>query len=393
MKKSLTTPQYFKLSPGMHFLYLGLVVVGVATFLMALGTDPNRAWHSLLLNYFFYFSLSLSGLFFMALQYVTSSAWSVPLKRIPESLMGFLPIAFLLMLLLFFGLHFLYEWTHHEVVLADPILSGKIPYLNISFFVGRNIFFMLAWIFSGFWLFRNSLIQDKTGSAILTKKNKAFSAPFLIFFGLSFTIASFDWLMSLEPHWFSTIFGVYCFAGLFESGMAVMILFVVILKRQGVFKDIVNENHLHDLGKFMFAFCVFWAYIAFSQYMLIWYGNLPEETGYMIRRTEGAWTPVALILLFGKFVIPFFLLLSRPAKRNEGYLVFVSVWVLIAQWLDFYWMIYPVFREKPVLGWQEVGIFLGFLGLFVLSVTAVLQRIPPVALRDPRLVEGLHHHQ
>src|SRR3989338_2716677 len=199
-------PPAFTMSRGLHFIYLGLVIIGIEAFLIALRSDPDRAWHNFLLNYFYWLCLSLSGLFFVALQYVTGSMWSTPLRRVPEALIGYLPVVF----------------------------------------------------------------------------------------GITFTVMCFDLLMSLEPHWYSTIFGIYCFAGLFYSGMAITILFVVAMKKQGALADVVNENHLHDLGKFMFAFCVFWAYIAFSQYMLIWYANLPEEIGYMIRRTEGAWTPVAL---------------------------------------------------------------------------------------------------
>jgi len=383
----------YTMSPKLHFIYLGLIVVGVITFFLGLRLDADRAWHNYLLNYFYWLSLSLAGLFFMALQYVTGSMWSTPLKRVPESLIGFLPVAFILMIFLFFGLHHLYEWTHLEEVLKDPILRIKTPYLNPPFFYGRNVLFFLLWGGTGFWLVKNSLKQDHNGDVQLTRLNKKISAPFLLLFAVTFTMASFDWLMSLEPHWFSTIFGVYCFAGLFYSGMAIIIIFVVLLKKQGAFAHVVNENHLHDLGKLMFAFCVFWAYIAFSQFMLIWYANLPEETGYLIRRTEGAWTPIALALLFGKFVIPFFLLLSRDAKRNENYLFFVAIWVLAAQWLDCYWMVFPMLGEKPLFGWQEVGILLGFLGLFFLTVSFVLQRIPPVPMKDPRLLEGVNHHQ
>lgn len=384
--------KHFHLSPAMHFFYLGLAVIGAAAFLLGLGSDPDRAWHNYLLNYFFWFSLSISGLFFIALCYVTTSAWAAPLKRVPEALTGFLPVALILFLILFFGSHHLYEWTHHDAVQADSILRGKRPYLNMPFFVIRNLLFYGLWMGAAFYLIRNSLRQDRTGEEALTFKNKNVSAPFLVLFAVTFTVASFDLLMSLEPHWFSTIFGVYCFAGLFESGMAVTILFVLALRRQGVFKEVINENHLHDLGKLMFAFCVFWAYIAFSQYMLIWYGNLPEETPYLIRRTEGSWTGVALALLFGKFIVPFFLLISRWAKRNPVYLAFVAVWVLVFQYLDIYWLVFPRVGV-PVFGWMELGILAGFMGLFVLSVTAVLQRVPPVARRDPWLEEGLTYHQ
>lgn len=391
--ESVPKPRPYVLSPAAHFFYLGLVVIGVLTFWMGHHSNPDRIWHSYLINYFYFLLLSLSGLFFLALCYVTTSVWATPLRRIPEAFTAFLPVALILFFILLSGLPSLYEWAHREVVLHDPLLKGKGPYLNLGFFTGRTVFSFLLWMGTAFLLVKNSLKQDKNGERGLTFFNKKLSAPFLVLFGFTFTLTTFDLLMSLEPLWYSTIFGVYCFAGLFESGMAMMILFAIALRRQGAFKEIVNENHLHDLAKLMFAFCVFWAYIAFSQYMLIWYANLPEEIPYMIRRTEGAWTPVALALLFGKFIIPFFLLLSRAAKRNESYLLFVSLWVLAAQWLDVYWMIFPRLDERPLFGWQEVGLFLGFLGLFVLSVTWVLQRVPVYPVKDPWLLEGLNYHQ
>ncbi len=392
VKEIPPVPKY-ALSLPMRLFYLGLVLVGLVTFLGALKIDPNRAWHSYLLNYFYWMSLGVSGVFFVALQYITTSVWSTPIRRVADSFLGFLPVAFVLMLVLFLGVSHLYEWTHPAEVLHDSILKGKSSYLNMPFFVIRNIVFYAIWFGAAILLLKNSLAQDKNGDPRFTLKNRKIAAPFIVLFALSFTMASFDFLMSLEPHWFSTIFGVYTFAGLFYSSMAMMILFVIALRRNGVLAHVVNENHLHDLGKLMFAFCVFWAYIAFSQYMLIWYGNLPEETGFMIRRTEGAWVPISLALLFGKFVIPFFLLISRPAKRNENYLIFIAVWVLAMQWLDCYWIVYPVLNDKPVFGWQEMGMFAGFLGLFVLSVTWVMQRIPLVPMKDPRLLEGVNHHQ
>ncbi|MDP2600564.1 MAG: molybdopterin oxidoreductase [Deltaproteobacteria bacterium] len=385
--KEIPAPPRFQMSFKAHLVWLGLVAVGAITFLVSLKMDADRAWHNYLLNYFYWMCLGVSGVFFVALQYITTSVWSTPLRRVPASFLGFLPVALVLLLILFAGTHHLYEWTHHAVVMADPILKGKTPYLNMPFFVIRNILFLALWFGAGL------LLLKKDGEASALSKNRKISAIFILVFAVSFTMASFDLFMSLEPHWFSTIFGVYTFAGMFYSSMAMIIIFVIVLRRQGVLAHVVNENHLHDLGKLMFAFCVFWAYIAFSQYMLIWYGNLPEETGFMIRRTEGAWMPVALALLFGKFVIPFFLLISRPAKRHENYLLFVSVWVLAMQWLDCYWIVYPMLNAKPVFGWQEIGLFLGFMGLFVLSVTWVMQKIPMVPMKDPRLLEGVNHHQ
>lgn len=383
----------YQIQKRTRFFLFAMVLIGFATFLFALKGDSHRAWAAYLVNYFYWFSIALCGLFFISLQYIVSSTWHVPLKRVPESFIAFLPVAFILMLVLFFGMHDLY---HHWLEPQDALIQAKTVYLNGGFFAGRNILFYFIWILAGGYLVCNSLKQGEIGGLELHQKNRKLSAPFMVFFALSYTLAAFDWMMSLDPHWFSTIFGVYCFAGLFESGLAMMILFVFRLQKQGAFKGLVNENHIHDLGKLMFAFCVFWAYIAFSQFMLIWYANLPEETVYMIRRTTGDWTGVALFLLFGKFVVPFFLILCRPAKRAAGFLKVVCYWVLAAQWVDIYWLVYPQLEEgtaHPVFGWQEVGLFLGMAGLFILSVTWWLGRVPPVAMKDPALLEGLNHHQ
>jgi hypothetical protein len=200
--------------------------------------------------------------------------------------------------------------------------------------------------------------------------------------------------MSLDPFWFSTIFGVYCFSGLFYANLASICLLTLYLKSKGKLDGIVNENHLHDLGKFMFAFTVFWAYIGFSQFMLIWYANLPEETGYFLTRFHGGWFWVSLFLLLGKFLVPFLVLLPRDAKRNARVLAPIGVFMLIAQWVDILWMVQPeFFKEGPQLGWTEVGITLGFVGVFGLSVAQFLAKHNIVAIGDPQLAESLFHRQ
>jgi hypothetical protein len=216
---------------------------------------------------------------------------------------------------------------------------------------------------------------------------------FILLFALSYSLFSVDLIMSTEPHWFSTIFGVYCFAGLFQSTMAFVILMIVYLKGKGLLQGFVTEDHMHDLGKFLFAFSVFWAYIAFSQYMLIWYANLPEETGFIIHRTEGAWLPVSFLLLIGKFIVPFFALMPRWAKRTPNHIAAISIWVLVMQYVDLYWLVYPVYTHDHVtFGLYEIFVFLGFLGLFLFSVTRFLSRNKIVPVKDPRIQESLHHH-
>jgi hypothetical protein len=241
----------------------------------------------------------------------------------------------------------------------------------------------------------NSIKQDQVGGVELTFKNKGMAPAFLILFAISFTMAAFDQLMSLDPHWFSTMFGVYCFAGLFYSTLALTAVITVALKRRGLLEGIVSEEHLHDLGKFMFAFTTFWAYIGFSQFMLIWYANLPEETGYFLHRFAGQWVWVSVFLLVGKFLVPFLVLLPRENKRNPNILFNIGIYMLIAQWIDILWVVQPeFFKDGPRFFWIEAGTLVGFIGLFGFVITRFLSRNNVVAIRDPRLEEAVfHHHQ
>ncbi len=390
---SIPAPKKFQIPARARTFLFGCVAVGLLCFVIGLFVDADRAWHNYLLNYFFWMSIGLGGVFFTALQHITGSVWSVPIRRVSESMVAFLPVAAVLFLILFFGVHSLYDWTHADVVLKDPLLFGKQSYLNLPFFYIRNLLFLAAWTTAGYFFLRNSVSQDDTGALHWTKRNVKIAAAFLLFFAISYTLTSFDQMMSLEPHWFSTIFGIYCFAGLFFSALAVISIIVVLLKKGG-YLPIVNDSHLHDLGKLMFAFCVFWAYIAFSQFMLIWYGNLPEETFYMIQRVEGNWLPVSVALLLLKFVIPFFLLLPAGMKRKENYLLGVAVLVLVAHWIDCYWMVFPTLSPShPVFGWMEIGMIPGFLGLFGLSVGWLLSQVPVYPEKDPKLLDGVNFHQ
>ena len=386
-------PGTFALPGGLRTLFTVFAVIGIAAFAGGLAVDAKRAWFTFLHNHFYFLSLALGGAFFASVQFLTGAMWSAPVRRLAESFTAYLPVGVVTFAVLYFGMHHLYVWTHADHVVNDPILQGKSGYLNISFFMIRNLVALgLMWFFAK-KLIGNSIAQDSTKDYALTLRNRGLAPGFLLIFAIGFTMASFDQLMSLDPHWFSTMFGVYCFAGLFYSVLALLGVLTVWMKRSGALAGIVNENHLHDLGKFMFAFTVFWAYIGFSQFMLIWYANLPEETGYMMDRLHGGWFWVSVFLLVGKFMIPFFLLLPRDAKRSESMLVGVGLFMLVAQWIDILWLSQPeLFRDGPRVGWIEIGTALGFLGVFGLMVARFLGSNTIVAIGDPRLAESVHHH-
>lgn len=388
----------FTSNQGVKTLIYASIFVGVISFIAGFQMDTsehkNLVWQGYLTAFFYFVSLALGGLFFTSIQYVTNAGWSVSVRRVSEAFTSFLPVAVVLLIpFLVFGSHTLYEWFNVDYMKSDKLLKAKLPYLNETFFNIRTVAFFLLWLVFAKLIVGNSLKQDANGDHALTHKNVPLAIGFLVVFALSYSLFSVDFLMSLAPHWFSTIYGVYTFSGLFQSTIAMMVIWSVWLKRRGITTGFFNENHLHDLGKLMFAFTVFYAYIGFSQFMLIWYANLPETTFFFMDRATGSWMGVSLALLVFKFVVPFLLLLPRAAKRDEGHMVRVAVLLLIMQFVDLYWLIYPNFSKgaAPLPIWG-IGIFFGFLGLFVWSVSRFFEKNNVVPIKDPRLHETLSHH-
>ncbi len=387
-------PVKFEVPTSLKTLAIVLILIGVVTFAVGMMKDPTRIWSSYLVSFFFFFSLALGGLFFTAIQHVTNSSWSTTIRRYSEALTAFLPwAAGLAAILIFLGSKHLYIWLQPDIVAGDELIQKKAAYLNQTFFWVRAIVFFGLWLLFKKLIVGKSLEQDKTGDVGLTAAAVRPSVVFLMVFAITYSLFSVDLLMSLDPHWFSTMFGVYCFAGLFQSSLAMIILFLAWSLRKGTLQGYVNEEHLHDMGKLLFAFTVFYAYIGFSQFMLIWYANMPEETEFFAHRGHGAWYTISLSLLVLKFVIPFLVLLPRESKRNVKVLVPVSILLLLMQYVDDYWLVYPNFNEGHVVfSVWEIGIALGMLGCFLLSVYQFLGRHSVVPYRDPRLQDSLHHH-
>jgi hypothetical protein len=312
-------------------------------------------------------------------------------------MMSFLPLSLLLMLLGYFGLHTIYEWTHMAMVLKDPVLIKKVAYLNTPFFLVR------LFIYFGIWIFLSKMISHLIGSWNASKypeqvsRITKYSAISLIVFSLTFAFASYDWIMSIEPHWFSTIYSVYTFSGLFVGGIAFITLALIVLRLQGYLLDYVTNDHLHDLGKWMFGMSTFWAYIWFCQYMLIWYSNIPEETQYYILRSQGNWT----WLFWSNFVIcfgvPFVFLLPRESKRNPLILASVAVVILVGRWVDLYTLVAPKIYEhnavEVIIGPYEIISAISYSALFVFVFLYYLSKKSLVVEADPYLEEGRHLHQ
>ena len=374
---------------------VGLLVAGGASaFAYGLQQDAPRAWGSYLIGFFFMLSLALAGPFFTAAQYLSAAGWSVTVRRIPEAMSAALLPAALLAVGVFFGAHDLYHWTHAEAVQHDLVLLHKLPYLNLPRMGAFTVLAFAVWIGLSFWMNRNSRRQDRTGEARLTRINAYLGAAFMVGFALTYSTASFDFLMSLEPHWFSTMWAVYQFAILMQAGMAFMVLAAVLLRRTGQLDGFVTDHHIHDLGKLTFAFTVFWAYIAFSQFLLIWYANLPEETPFFLSRFEHGWGVLALALPLGKFILPFLLLLPRRMKHRPAAIVPIALWIIAITFVELLWIVMPAVSHQPLsLPWLELAVFAGFVGIFLGAFGLALSRHPLVPIKDPRLHEAVEHHQ
>lgn len=379
---------------GLRAMFGILIAIGAASFLIGLNADPTRAYAAFLLAYVYFLFVSLSGTVFTSIHYLAGSTWSVVVRRVAESFTSYLPVALLLFFVLLLGVPHLYVWSSPTVLHgAEAEQISKGGWLSVPFFAGRVVAILAGWILLSWMLVRNSTRQDATGDPALSRANMKTAPVFIVFFALSITVLGFDLLMSLEPLWYSTMFGVYCFAGLWQSGLAALAVTVVLLKRQGALSRIVSRFHYHDLGKYLFAFSVFWMYIAFSQYMLIWYANLPDETEYMIPRTFSGWGTVGILLMVLKFGIPFFGLLHQKVKESETGLLAIGASVLLGQWIDLYWTILPAFSpQRVVLGWVEIGVTLGFLGLFGWTVLGFLGRHPVAPHGDPFYDSSVRFH-
>lgn len=373
---------------------LVLLVVGVLLGIIAFFVDTTRASFNYLVSYSFLISIGVGAFFLITLEYVTDAIWSVPIRRITEFLAAIIPFLAILVIPILFNMHEIFHWTHEEVVAQDNVLQGKASYLNISFFTVRVFAFIAIWSFFYFIIVRNSVKQDGSGEQNLTKINSKFSAIFIPVFAVSISITAIDLLMSVEPHWFSTIFGVYYFSGTVIASLAAVTIAAVLLKEKGYLPKVTND-HLYSLGALMFTFVIFWAYIAFSQYMLIWYADLPEETFWFLQRWEGSWATFSILLIIIKFVVPFIVLLSRPAKLNPKRLKYIAVWLLFAHLFDLFWLVMPGMpgmENGYVFSWIDLVFPIAALGfvIFLFSMKAKKQNLMPVG--DPKLERGLDFH-
>ncbi len=367
-----------------------LFAASVALSILGAVVDHHRFAFSYLTGFVWLATVGLGALFFVLIQHLTRAGWSVVPRRQLEWLTGLLPVSAVLFLPVAFFAHDLYHHWMGPEAQADALIQKKAAYLNPTFFFIRAGVFLAAWTALSLWFWRTSRKQDETGDKALTLRMAARSAPAILIVGVTMTFAAFDWLMSLDPHWYSTIYGVYVFAGGAVSALAALSLLTLALERKGVLEGILTVEHRHDIGKLLFGFTVFWAYIAFSQYLIIWYGNIPEETVYFRERWEGPWKVVSLVLVFGHFVVPFVALISRTAKRSRLILGASALLLLVMHYVDIYWLVMPTLGEHgAVPSWIDACGLLGPLGAGLLVIAHRAAGGPLYPVRDPRLAESL----
>jgi hypothetical protein len=383
-------------------LYLGSQILGAVGLILAIilgffaKDEFRRFFYSYLIAYLFFLVIALGGLFFVMLQHATKAGWSVNVRRIAEWFASSLPLMAVLSAPIFasiiIGQGQLYPWAKSPSGLEPGF---KAMWLNPPFFLIRMVFYFVVWSFLGVWYWKQSVKQDESGDIELTLKMQKFAPIGLILFGLTLTFAAWDWIMSLDPTWYSTIFGVYIFAGSTLTIFATIIITIRLLQSKGLLVQSVTVEHFHDLGKFLFGFTFFWGYIGFSQFMLQWYGNIPDETEWFVRHGASTahanqFSPVVIALLFGHFLIPFPGLLSRHVKRNAKGLTFWAVWMLVFCWLDLFWLVMPQFDNgKFHLGVIDLACFVGIGGIFVAFVVRKAAHDSVRAMRDPRLPDSL----
>ena len=388
-------PEQVTIPPGHRWnrvpaIALGVALAGAAACAILGAANPKQFLFSWLVSFLFFLSLALGGLFFVLIQYASQGGWGIVLRRVGETIFSTIPIMAVLFVPLLFGLRDLYSWAVPGAAEQDALLHWKAPFLNVPFFLLRAALYFGIWSFIALAYYRRSRGQDLTGDPAISARLRRFAGPAIIVLALTQTFASIDWIMSLTPHWYSTIFGVYFFAGSFVGFIALLSVVIVAMRSAGLLETLVSAEHLHDLGKFLFAFTAFWAYIAFSQFFLIWYGNLPEETIWYKARLVGSWQTVSLLLMGGHFGAPFLYLMGRDVKRRGWTLALGGVWLLAMHFVDLYWQVMPTLHPEGIRpAALDVAALVTIGGCFVAAASWLLRRQALVPIRDPRLAESL----
>jgi MFS family permease len=393
--------------PEINRVQLPALLIGVvASVLLIIGifVPPQfggglaQFFHSYLIGYIFWTGIALGCLAILMLQYVANGAWGLMSRRVLESGSRTIPLMLILFMPVILGLHQLYEWTDKARVESDEVLVQKEPYLNIPFFIGRTLIYFLAWLALMYFLNKWSGEQDRTADITLAGKTRKLSGPGIVAFILTVTFASVDWVMSLDPHWFSTIFGLIFTVSWALSALSFVIVVMMLLTMREPMNHAVTAKHFHDLGKLLLALVMLWAYLSFSQFLIIWSGNIPEETKWYLHRLKGGWEFIGLAIALLHFALPFLLLLSRSLKRDPRKLAAVAVFMLLMRLVDLFWLIAPEYgsgKDLPYghfhISWMDVVAPIGIGGLWLWWFAWQLKKRPLLPYNDPKLESALEH--
>lgn len=364
------------------------------TVLSAVGffVSPFQFYHSYLWSYLFILGLTLGPMSWLLLQYLTGGAWGMVIRRPSEAALRTMPLVGLMFVPILIGIRNLYEWSHAAKVAIDPVLQHKHPYLNLPFFLIRAAVYFGGWLFLSWYYNRVSEREDREGHDAVHGSMSALAGPGLIFWGFSLTFMAIDWVLSINPKWFSTMFGLLFIADQGLTGMAFLITVMVLLSFRRPMSQVLTPRHLHDLGKFLLAMVMVWAYFSFSQFLIIWAGNLPEEIPWYLVRINNGWGFVAMALVFGHFALPFALLLSRDLKRNFKLLASIAVFVLFMRLVDLYWVVAPEFRRQSFgISWMDFTVPIGLIGIWLAYFLTQLEKRPLMPINNPHLEEALQH--
>jgi hypothetical protein len=374
------------------------LIVGVVGLLAGAGgavMNPDQFFRSWLIGFLFCLGLTMGSLALLMLQHLSGGKWGLMGRRIFEAASANLPLVALLFVPVLLGVSRLFEWTHADLVASDHVLQKKAPYLNVPFFIGRAVLYFAVWLGCMFFLNRWSAAQERNEVAVTeadTRRFRVISAPGLLAYCLTTTFAAVDWIMSLDPHWFSTIFGLLLIGGQGLAAFALVIAVLALLSDTEPVRSYLTSGHFHDLGKLLLAFVMLWAYFSFSQFLIIWGGNLPEEISWYTERMRGGWGVVALVIAFGHFVLPFTLLLSRDLKTRPALLAGVAVFILVMRYVDLLWLVEPNFEHHGFpIHWMDVAIPAGLVGVWLFLFARQLRSRTLLPLTDPFFKEAFAH--
>ena len=392
MRFSQTADQLIPELAGRQRTFLLAGAVGLALSVVGYLSNAPQFFQSYLQAYMFALGLSLGSLALLMIHQLSGGAWGVVIRQPLGAATRVLPYLTILFLPIVFGMHDLYHWTHEDVVAADVILQGKAKYLNTSFFLIRAAIYFATWNLLAFLLNKWSAEQDQSGDPLTAIRMQRLSAGGLLLYAFSMSFAAFDWMMSLDPHWFSTIYGVLIMGGQGLAALAFMLTLMSYLSRRAPasIASVYSPQIFHDLANLMLAFVILWAYFSFSQYLLIWSGNLPEEITWYMSRLEGSWIAIGIVLMMFHFAVPFFLLLWRAIKRNPANIVKVTIAIMVVRNIDLFWLIAPEFHEHGVVvSWMDVVFPLALFALWVGLFLMQLRARPLLPVNDPQFEEAL----